>query len=61
MRYKKPTPTFLVDEEDIEAIDYNDDTSIDDVISNRSVAIAANKIKKQIKKWGLKKISFHLA
>ena len=45
MRYKKPPPTFLVDEEDIEAIDYNDDTSIDDVISNRSVAIAANRIK----------------
>lgn len=55
MRYKKPPPTFLVDEEDIETIDYNDDTSFDDVISNRSSFIAVNKIKNKHKKIGAKK------
>ena len=50
MRYKQPPPTFLVDEKDIETIDYNNDTNIDDFISNRSVAIAANKIKNKYKK-----------
>ena len=50
MRYKKPPPTFLVNEEDIETKDYNDDTSIDGVLSNRGAAIAANKIKNRYKK-----------
>ena len=35
MRYKKPPPNFLVNEEDIETIDYNDDTSFDDVLSKK--------------------------
>ena len=55
MRYKKSPLTFLVDEEDIERIDYNDDTSFDDVISNRSSFIAANKIKNKHKKIRAKK------
>ena len=56
MRYKKPPQTFLADEEDIETIDYNDGTSFDDVISNRSSFIAANKIKNKHKKIRAKKI-----
>ena len=55
MRYKKSPLTFLVDEEDIETIDYNDDTSFDDVISNRSSFIAAHKIKNKHKKIRAKK------
>ena len=55
MRYKKPPPTFLVDEEAIGTIDYRDDTSIDDVLSNKSATIAANKIKNKYKKMRAKK------
>ena len=55
MRYKKPPPTFLVDEEDIETIDYKDDTSIDNVLSNKSTTIAANKVKNKYKKMRAKK------
>ena len=50
MRYKKPPPTFLVNEEDKETIDYDDDTSIDDVLSNTGAATAANKIKNKYQK-----------
>ena len=62
MRYKKPSPTFFVNEEDIEIIDYNDDTSTDDVLSNRGATIAANKIKNKYKKMKAKrnKIPFGL-
>ena len=62
MRYKKPPPNFLVNEEDIETIDYNDDTSLDDVLSKKSVTIAANKIKKKCKKMSAKKntLSFNI-
>ena len=55
MRYKKSPLTFLVVEEDIETIDYNNDTSLDDVVFNRSSFIAANKIKNKYKKMEAKK------
>ena len=44
MRYKKPLPSFIVNEADIETIDYND-TNLDDAVSNKSTTIAANKIR----------------
>ena len=50
MRYKKPPPSFIVNEADIETIDYNDDSNLDDVVSNKSTTIAANKIRNNIKK-----------
>ena len=40
---------YLVNEEDIETIDYSDDTSIVDVISKKGAALAANKIKEKYK------------
>ena len=43
MRYKKPRPTFLVDETDLEMIDYNNDSD-DDMFAKESIVIAANKI-----------------
>ena len=55
MRYKKPPPTFLVDEADIETIGYNDDINFDDVVSTRSATIAANKIKNKYKKMRAKR------
>ena len=55
MRYKKPPPMYLVNEEDIETIDYNDDASIVDVISKKGAAVAANKIKKKYKKMRAKR------
>ena len=43
MRYKKLPPAFLVDEADVETIDYNNDS--DEVMfAKESIAIAANKI-----------------
>ena len=54
-RYKKPPPTFLVDEVDTETIGYNDNTSLDDVVSNKSATTAANKIKNKYKKSESKK------
>ena len=55
IRNKKPPPTFLVDKEDIEIIDYKDDTSIHDVLSNKSATIAAIKIKNKYKKMRAKR------
>ena len=49
MRYKKPPPTFLVDEADIEAIDYNDGSD-EDMFSKESIVIAANKTFDRYKK-----------
>ena len=46
---------YLFNKEDIETIDYNDDTSIADVISKKGAAVAANKIKKKYKKNESKK------
>ena len=43
MRYKKSPPTFLVDEADVEAIDYNNDSD-EDMFAKESIVIAANKI-----------------
>ena len=60
MRYKKPPPMYLVNEEDIETIDYNDDTSIVDVISKKGAAVAANKIKKKYKKMRAKRNNLRL-
>ena len=45
VRYKKPPPSFIVNEADIETIDYNNDTNLDDVVSNKSTTNAANKIR----------------
>ena len=43
MRYKKLPPAFLVDEADVETIDYNNDS--DEVMfAKESIVIAANKI-----------------
>ena len=55
MRYKKPPPMYLVNEEDIQTIDHNDDTSIVDVISKKGAAVTANKIKKKYKKMRAKR------
>ena len=35
MRNKKPPPTFLVNQEDIETIDYNNNTCLNDVLSKK--------------------------
>ena len=43
MRYKKTPRTFVVDEADIEKIDYNNDSD-DDMFAKESIVIAANKI-----------------
>ena len=45
----------MVDEVDTETIGYNDNTSLDDVVSNKSATIAANKIKNKYKKRESKK------
>ena len=42
MRYKKPPPTFLVDEADVETTDYNNDFD-EDMFAKESIVIAANK------------------
>lgn len=55
MRYKKPLPSFIVNEADIETIDYNDDTNLDDFVSNKSTTIAANKIRNKYKKMRTKR------
>ena len=49
MRYKKPPPTHLVDEADIETTDYNDGSD-EDMFAKESIAIAANKIFDRYKK-----------
>ena len=49
MRYKKPPSNFLVDEADIETIDYNDGSD-EDMLAKESIAIAANKIFDRYKK-----------
>ena len=49
MRYKKPPPTFLVDEADIETIDYNDDSD-EDMFAKESIVIVPNKISDRCKK-----------
>ena len=49
MRYKKLPPTFLVDEADIETIDYNDGSD-KDMFARESIVIAANKIVDRYKK-----------
>ena len=49
MRYKKPPPTFLVDEADIETIDYNDDSE-EDMFAKESIVIVTNKISDRCKK-----------
>ena len=43
MRYKKPPPTFLVDEADVETIDYKNDSD-NDIFAKESVVIATNEI-----------------
>ena len=49
MRYKKLPPAFLVDEADVETIDYNNDS--DEVMfAKESIVIAANKIFDKYKK-----------
>ena len=49
MRYKKPPPTFLVDEADVETIDYNNDSD-EDMFTKESVLITANKTFDRYKK-----------
>ena len=49
MRYKKPPPTHLVDEADIEITDYNDGCD-EDMFAEESIVIAANKIFDRYKK-----------
>ena len=49
MRYKKPPPTHLVDEADIETTDYNDGSD-EDMFAKESIVIAANKIFDRYKK-----------
>ena len=49
MRYKKPPPTFLVDEADIETIDYNDDSD-EHMFAKESIVIVPNKISDRCKK-----------
>ena len=49
MRYKKPPPTFLVDETDVETIDYNDDSE-EDMFAKESIVIALNKVFDRYKK-----------
>ena len=49
MKYKKPPSTFLVDEADVETIDYNDDSD-EDMFAKGSIVIAANKIFDKYKK-----------
>ena len=49
MRYKKPPSNFLVDEADIETIDYNDGSD-EDMLAKESIAIAANKVFDRYKK-----------
>ena len=49
MRYKKPPPTFLVDEADVETTDYNNDSD-EDMFAKESIVIAANKIFDRYKK-----------
>ena len=41
MRFKKPT--LLVDEADLETIDYNDEPN-EDIFANESILAAANKV-----------------
>lgn len=43
MRYKKPPPTFLVDETDVETIDCNNHSD-NDIFAKESVVIATNEI-----------------
>ena len=43
MRLKKPPPTFLVDEADLETIQYNDEAN-EDIFANESILTAANKV-----------------
>ena len=43
MRFKKPPPTFLVDEADLEIIQYNDEPN-EDIFANESILVAANKV-----------------
>ena len=55
MRYKKPPPTFLIDEKDIETIDYNKkDADINDVSLNKNAKITAKKLLTNTKKWDVK-------
>ena len=49
MKYKKPPSTFLVDEADVETIDYKDDSD-EDMFAKGSIVIAANKIFDKYKK-----------
>ena len=49
MRYKKPPKTFLVDEEDVETIDYNNDSD-EDMFAKDRIVIEANKILDKYKK-----------
>ena len=49
MRYKKPPPTFLVDEADVERTDYNNNSD-EDMFAKESIVIAANKIFDRYKK-----------
>ena len=42
MRLKKSPPTFLVDEADLETIQYNDEPN-EDIFANESIIEAANK------------------
>ena len=55
MRYEKPPPTFLIDEKDIETIDYNKkDADINDVSLNKNARITAKKLLTNTKKWDVK-------
>ena len=40
---KKPLPTFLVSEADLETIQYNDEPN-EDIFANESILAAANKV-----------------
>ena len=43
MRYKKPPPTFFIDEADLETIDYNNDND-EDLFAKESILATANKV-----------------
>ena len=52
MRSKKsPLPFNLSDLADAETIDYNNDTSLKDVASNKGAIIAAKKISENMRKY----------